>query len=159
VTSLVRVFDASPLIALHQIGRLGLVESLFDRIVIPAGVEREIAPSVGAPPSWMSVLPAPDVLHPTLAAADLDLGETEAIGLALQERASIVVLDDLSARITAERLGLNVIGTLGLILLAKRKGLIDRVRPEVDALLVTGFYAGRTLYLRVLADAGESDWH
>jgi uncharacterized protein len=157
VSAQIRVSDSSPLIALHQTGRLGMLESLFEEILIPEAVAREIAPSVGDPRPWMRVLPAPSLRNPILAEAKLDPGETEAIGLALEERATIVALDDLSARITAERLGLSVIGTLGLLLLARRNGLIEHVRTELDALLASGFYVSESLYARVLADAGELD--
>jgi predicted nucleic acid-binding protein len=149
------VSNASPLIALHQIGRLELIQSLFSEIAVPRAVAREIAPSVGSPPWWIRVHAAPKAQELALSRFKLDPGEREAIALALHESTSLIVLDDLSARITAERLGLNVIGTVGLLLQARRRGLIGSFRTELDALMETGFYISRPLYLRVLADAGE----
>ena len=146
----IRVADSSPLIALHQTGRLELIEALFSQVLIPEAVAWEISPSVGAPRRWMRVHPVPLHLDPILAEAKLDPGETEAIALAMEKRATVVVLDDRSARIAAERLGLNVIGTLGVLLLAHRNGLIDNIRTELDALLATGFYVSGSLYARSL---------
>ncbi len=83
-------------------------------------------------------------------------GEREAIALAIELEATQIILDDLPARRVAEASGLNVIGTLGLLLGAKRQGLIDRVRPELDGLLKTSFFLSPELYTELLRSAGEA---
>lgn len=83
-------------------------------------------------------------------------GELEAIALALGLNADQIILDDLPARRLAEASGLNVIGTLGLLLGARRAGLIDRIRPELDRLLKTSFFLSPELYNELLRSAGEA---
>ncbi len=92
------VADAGPLIALAQIGRLELPHRLFTRVVVPPAVAREIAPTLPDPPPWIVVRPLSRPLHPTIARAALDPGESEALSLALELGAAGIVLDDLRAR-------------------------------------------------------------
>jgi ribosomal protein S18 acetylase RimI-like enzyme len=87
----------------------------------------------------------------------LGAGEREAIALALELGADAILLDDRPARRVAEAAGLNVVGTLGLLLEAKRVGLLASVRPELDKLLETSFFLSRQLYERLLEMAGESE--
>jgi predicted nucleic acid-binding protein len=82
-------------------------------------------------------------------------GESEAISLALEIGAQWVILDERPARRLAQALGLPVIGTLGVLLASKRRGLLPAVRPCVDALVNFGFHISPGLYDLVLADAGE----
>jgi uncharacterized protein len=108
----------------------------------------------GAAPQWLSVTATPD---PTLVAAlglVLGAGEAEAIALAAQQKCH-VILDDHQARAAAARVGLEVIGTLGILLRAKRKGLIPGVRPLLDALDSAGFRVDEKLRRRALGLANE----
>ena len=90
-------------------------------------------------------------------AARLDPGETEAIALALQAKVERVILDDLPARRLAMRLGLGVIGTGGMLFLAKQRALIRAVRPPLDALEAAGFRLRKDVYDEILKAAGESE--
>jgi predicted nucleic acid-binding protein len=85
----------------------------------------------------------------------LDPGEIEAIALAQELSASMVVLDDRPARRAAHQLGLNVVGSVGVILEAHQRGLIDTVRPDLDAMVKVGFHMSRSLYEAILAIAEE----
>jgi predicted nucleic acid-binding protein len=149
------VSDASPLIVFHQIKRLELVRAVLREILIPPAVASEIAPSLGDPPPWMRVSEMPSVREPVSWGAALDRGEIEAIALALEVSASQIVLDDRPARRTAEQLGLFVVGSLGLLLEAQRRGFIGTVREDLDAMIAAGFYVGQPLYEEVLALAHE----
>lgn len=91
----------------------------------------------------------------TLAEQALDPGEAAVIALAIDIGTQDVVLDDLDARRFAHRNGLQPIGTLGLLLAAKRNGLINAIAPEITALKYAGFRASEALVARVLAEAGE----
>jgi predicted nucleic acid-binding protein len=82
-------------------------------------------------------------------------GEREAIALALELCADAIVLDDLPARRVAHAIGLNVIGTAGLLLTAKRRGLIAHIRPELDKLLAASFFLSPQLYDDLLRAASE----
>jgi predicted nucleic acid-binding protein len=82
-------------------------------------------------------------------------GEWEAIALAVELAASAIVIDDRPARRLAEAAGLNVIGTLGLLLEAKRAGHIRTIRAELDKLIETSFFLSQELYDQLLRLADE----
>jgi predicted nucleic acid-binding protein len=153
VTSEVAVFDSSSLIIFRQIERLELLSQLFNEIVVPAAVRREVAPSVGPLPPWIWERPAP---KPPPKALALGAGEREAIALALGLSADFVVLDDLAGRRVATSLGLHVTGSAGLLLRAHDLGLIHSIRPDLDAMVAAEFYVSTRLYHEVLEATGES---
>lgn len=99
------VSDASPLIALQQIGQLGLLGTIFGTVLIPPAVARE-ALSVEQP-SWIFERALTKPLAPAVVAAGLGPGESEAISLALELRADRVIVDDLPARNLAQRLNIH----------------------------------------------------
>jgi predicted nucleic acid-binding protein len=147
------VSDASPLIALAQIDRLDLLQSQFQRVVVPPAIEREVAPSVGRLPAWVHRQP---IVAPREFLRHLDPGEREAIALALDLDASFVIIDDLQGRRAATGLGLRVIGSLGLLVGAKRSGLTSDVRPLMDALIANGLFVSEQVYREILGLAGET---
>jgi predicted nucleic acid-binding protein len=149
------VSNSSPLIALARIERLSLLSAIFESVLIPPAVAREIAPSIPIAPPWLRLRPATVPLSEQLARRRLGDGELEAITLAVEINADQIILDDLAARRLAEVSGLNVIGTLGLLLGARRAGLIDRIRPELDSLRTTSFFLSPELYADLLREAGE----
>jgi predicted nucleic acid-binding protein len=148
------VSDTSPLVALQQIDELKILHSLFGEVVIPPAVERELGPGFPRPP-WLITRPlamrAPP-LQPTLGA-----GESEAITLASQDGAQLLLLDDRPARRLAPSLGIPVLGTLGLLIRAKEQGLLAAVKPYIETLLRGGFRASPALVERILAQAGEGE--
>ena len=152
------VADASVLIALAQIGQLSLLQRLFGEIVIPPAVAHEVSPSLPQIPGWIETRAVQRPLDARVIAARLDPGETEAIALALQAKVERVILDDLPARRLAMRLGLGlgVIGTAGVLFLAKQRELIPAVRPSLDALKAAGFRLRKDVYDEVLKAAGEN---
>jgi predicted nucleic acid-binding protein len=85
----------------------------------------------------------------------LGLGERSAILLALQRSPSLIILDDYRARIAAIQNGLDVIGTLGVLLEAKRTGLILTVKPALQAILRTNFRISEEIIQRFLLEACE----
>ena len=149
------VSNSSPLIALARIRRLDLVPTLLQSALIPPAVAREIAPSIPVLPRWL------EVRAPTRSASGLTSrgrlgdGEWEAIALAIDVGAGAILIDDRPARRLAEAAGLNVIGTLGLLLQAKQAGIIASIRPELDKLLETSFFLSQQLYDELLRLAGE----
>jgi predicted nucleic acid-binding protein len=147
------VSDASPLIALYQIDHLDLLQALFSDVVVPPAVTREVAPSLRTLPFWVREIQAPPLRD---LASPRGAGERAAIALAVHLSADSIVMDDLPGRRVAASLGLNVIGTLGLLVRAKRRGLIESVQPEMDALIASGLYASEQVYHKILGAAGES---
>jgi len=85
----------------------------------------------------------------------LDAGEAAALALACQRSAELVLLDDVRGRQTARKMGLNVKGTLGVLVVAKRAGLIEVVAPLLDRLAAEALWIADELRTRVLAEVGE----
>lgn len=148
------VCNASPLIALEQIDHLDLLAQLFGSVVVPPAVEHEVAPTVRVP-EWVNRRTLTQPIGPAILQASLGPGESEAISLAIEIEAQLVILDDRPARRLAQALGLSVIGTLGILLAAQRRSLLPAVKPCLDALLNHDFRISSALYERILTDAGE----
>lgn len=158
------VSDSSPLILLAAIGRLDLLRQLYDEVIVPPAVRREVfeagSSRVGATDvprlGWIRRQPlqgdgtSPDSL------ASLDRGKAAAIALVMTLPRSVpIILDDLPARRTAERLGLSVTGTGGVLVLAKQEGLIPEFRPRLGELRAAGLYLSDATVDRFLDLAGE----
>ena len=151
------VSNSSPLIALARIRRLDLLPAIFESVLIPPAVAREISPSIPVLPTWLRIQ-APNVLPPaSLLRRRLGNGEWEALALAIELNANWIILDDLPARRSAEATGLNVIGTLGTLVTTKRAGVLNSIRPELNALVRTSFFLSAQLYDELLHAAGEID--
>lgn len=151
------VADASVLIALGQIDQLLLLEQLFGEVVIPLAVEREAGSNRPPLPGWVRTRKLLGALDSRVMEAALGDGETETISLALEARAERVILDDLPARRLARDLGLSVVGTAGILFMAKRSGFIAAIRPPLDALRAAGFRLRQDVYKEILKSAGEGE--
>jgi predicted nucleic acid-binding protein len=124
------------------------------KVLIPPAVHIEVFGS-SLLPDWIMERVLAQPLVPRMAAARLGPGEREAIALALEVSAGEVILDDLAARRLATSLGLTPIGTLGLLLRAKRHNLIPHVRPLMEALQAQEFHISERLFTGILTAAGE----
>jgi uncharacterized protein len=118
-------------------------------------VVRETATTVTLP-DWIVEQQLSQPIGPRILSTSLGPGESEAISLALEVGASWVILDDRPARRLAQSLGLTVIGTLGILLAAKRRGLLPAVRPCLDELIRYGFHVSADLCEQILRAAGET---
>jgi predicted nucleic acid-binding protein len=148
------VSNSSPLIALERIGQLPLLEQLFGPIWVPPAVVQEVVPGLSLP-AWVVERGLGQPLAPIILGASLGPGESEALALALEVKARWVIVDDRPARRLGQALGLPVIGTLGILLASKRRGLLPAVQPCLDALIQAGFHIAPQLHDHVLATAGE----
>ena len=146
------VSNTSPLIVLSNIGEFEILHHLFDRVVIPEGVAEEFGDPV---PEWIEVRGVKNRVLVDLLREKLHKGEAEVIALAIELNAGLAIIDDKAARNTAQSLGLKVIGTVGLILLAKRKGHYNEVGPVIEKLVKRGFRLSKELVELILKEAGE----
>ena len=157
------VGDASPLIGLSAVRRLDLLRQLYAEVLIPEAVRDEVRALPNAPGAadllaaeWIRVHPLNDTRLLRALAGELDPGEAEAIALAAEVGADLLLIDERRGRASAKRLGLRVVGVLGVLVEAKEKGLLPAIRPVIDALVYeTGFYLSDALRRSVLDRVGE----
>ena len=157
------VCDASTLIALARIGQLDILIRVGARVMIPRVVYEEVVvKGVGKPgadeirdASWIETHEVADRDVVARFRAILDAGESEAIALAKEVEADLIILDDEEARNTALAEGLRVVGLLAFLILAKERGMISHVRPLLDTLRRQGFFIGDDLYHHILRQAGQ----
>ena len=152
---MVVVSNSSPLIAFADIDQLNLLPAIFDSLLIPPAVAAEVAPTFPHLPEWLHVQSLNQAIPGLVLRRSLGAGEREALALAIEARAKRILLDDLPARVIARTLNLSVTGTVGVLLVAKRRSLIPRVRPILDALVSASFFISPGLYDEVLRLAGE----
>jgi predicted nucleic acid-binding protein len=155
------IVNASPLISLGKIDRLTLLGDPAFRVLVPRSVADEVSVQINdSAARWLAgaghvyVVP-PCAVDPILLAWDLGRGETSVMAEASQHTESIAVLDDLAARRCAQSLGLRCTGTLGFLLMAKRRGLIVEVMPLARQLQQSGLFLGERLLQDVRTAAGE----
>ena len=128
--------DASCLIVLSKTGELELLKQLYPKIIISKEIANEFSQSI---PKWIEVRELENTNFLELLNAILDSGEASAIALAESIPNSLLILDDLKARKYAKELKLNLTGTIGVIVKAKKSGVIRDVHPIIDKFLKTDF--------------------
>jgi predicted nucleic acid-binding protein len=155
--------DASPLIGLARVGGLRWLRKLYGTVSITKAVRGEatgarelpgaVAISAELKQGWIRVL-RQEWAGPLL--PQLDTGEASTLRAALALGAgTLVLLDDLQARREAQRLGIAITGTAGIILEARKTGLIPAARPVFARLAEEGFHLGDDLLQAILAELGE----
>ncbi len=159
------VSDTSPITSLAAIGQLDLLRELYSKILIPEAVYQELTGTATLVPGsrevktveWIEVRQVTNrPLIVTLLEQQLDEGECEAIALAIELNAELLLIDERRGRAEADRLGLRIIGLLGVLVEAKQKGLILAVKPVLDKLIATAqFRVADALYARILNTVGE----
>ena len=146
------VSDSSPLIALARLSHLELLHTLYDEISIPqavydevvqAGEDRQGATAV-AEAAWINVQTVQDIIAVNLLRDQLDQGESEAIVLALETEAQLLLIDEARGRRIAQSKGITHIGTVGIIVLAKRKNLIQSGTTVLAQLIESNCSTGLT---------------
>jgi hypothetical protein len=155
------VSDTSPITYLHQIDRFSLLTSLYGEVVIPPAVERELKQAgllhEGLDWSVLRVVTPRSTDMVASLGASLDPGESEAIVVASEIHADLLLIDEASGREIARRMGIRLTGLLGVLLEAKRRGIVPALAAELDRLQqVTTFRIRPEVRLEVLRLAGES---
>ncbi|MBW4695524.1 MAG: DUF3368 domain-containing protein [Lyngbya sp. HA4199-MV5] len=158
------VSDTSPINNLAAINYLHLLNQLYGTVFIPEAVYRElIDPNfivAGATEvqtfDWIQTRSISDRTLVKALSNELDIGEAEAIALAIEMKADQVLIDERRGRLVASRLNLSYTGILGILVEAKNKGLIAEVKPLLDALInEAGFWVAEPLYNSVLQLVNE----
>jgi predicted nucleic acid-binding protein len=154
------IADATPLIYLHRIGQLDLLRRLFGRVHVPSEVAKELQAGQHGEPTipdldWIEITavqnqPAVDIL-----AQELDRGEAEVLALALERSADWVIMDDSLARTSAALLQISCMGTIGILITCKARGLITMVKEPLDAMMASGLWISPSLYEQTLRKIGE----
>ena len=148
---------------LHQLGLLHILPALGSPLVLPEAVVTELdqgrergidLPDLSAL-AWLTIRSV-SARPPLSRAADLGPGECEVLWLALERANSVAVLDDAAARQQAFECGIRVTGILGLLVDAKRLGLISAVTPLLDELDRLGFYLSARTRTLIVRHAGEA---
>ena len=155
------ITNNTPLVALWAVGQLDLLHQLFGEIWTPKAVCDEFRAADPArreatlrDAGWIRCVQVQDAQQVSVYVG-LDQGEAEVLALAQECDPRLVIIDELRGRRYAQRLGLPLTGTLGVLLLAKEQKLIPTVRPVLTALLDAGLYLSPGLMARTLSLAHE----
>jgi len=158
------ISNTSPLLYLHQVGYLELLRKLYGQVQIPRAVQKELQAGaqqgISVPDTstleWLHVRPIWDsTLLPVV--IDLGAGEAEAIALAVANPESLLILDDSLGRRIARLNGVTFTGTLGVLVKAKKAGLLPSVSPVIEALRKTTMHLTTSLIEMVIKEAGEPE--
>ncbi|MGC9335463.1 MAG: DUF3368 domain-containing protein [Anaerolineae bacterium] len=158
------VCDTTTPLYLGRIGQIDLLPALYapinipDQVCLELDMGRVLRPDTINPRSlvWVELVSVSQVLIDSLPPNRLGTNERAVVAYAQGHHGCVVGMDDLRARKLAEAIGLEVTGTLGILLRAKQAGLISIVRPLVDDITAQGFHLNPELHRDVLELAGET---
>lgn len=161
------VSDTSAITNLATIQQLQLLSQLYNQIIVPEAVYRELVEIEPPVPGTIEVQTASwlivkqvinrEVVNRLQNEVRLDPGEAEAIALSLELKAALLLIDERRGRAEADRLGIKITGLLGILIEAKQKDLIVAVKPLMDSLIATAeFRVSPALYNQILDLVGES---
>ncbi len=155
------VSDTTPIISLLKLNRLDLLKQLYEQIYIPNAVYKEIEAGKTKPYykdlakiSWINILKINDK-NSLKYFLDLDLGEAEAIVLATELNADLIIIDEKLGRFHAKLASLKLTGTIGILLKAKANGLITELKPLLNQLIKNNVWISKNLKNLILQKAGE----
>jgi uncharacterized protein len=158
----IAIVDAGPLLFLARLNRLELLRICADILYIPNAVLEEIDKKQDEATSSIKGFLNSWLFECTITNQDyinllfgLGAGEREVMVQAYELQANWVVLDDQDARRAARRLGFKPIGTIGLLLVGKKQGIVNSVKSDLDQLVEYGFWVSDGLRKEALREAGE----
>jgi predicted nucleic acid-binding protein len=158
------VADTSVILNLCRVQHEHLLQQLFKRVLIPVEVADEFARLTKIQkrfsgltlPAWIEISSAPQTFPPEVLQAQLDIGESAAIALCLNQKADVLLIDEKIGREIAVGLGIRIVGIAGVLVDAKNEKLISSVKILLDRLeSEANFWISSDLRLRVLQLAGE----
>jgi predicted nucleic acid-binding protein len=155
------VSNTTPIISLLKLNRLDLLQQLYNEIYIPLAVYKEIEAGKAkvyytdlSKFDWIKIVEIKDK-KAVKYFLDLDQGEAEAIVLATECNADLIILDERLGRFYAKHAELKVTGTIGVLIKAKMEGLINEVRPLLEELIKKEVWISEKLKREILQKIGE----
>lgn len=159
------ISDTTPLISLMKIGSLDILEKMYKEIIVPKAVYDELIINMDYQ-SEIDIIQKCTFLQTKIVKENLsvsllqkqlklDLGESEAIVLANSINADLIIIDERKARRIAKDIGLNVTGTLGILVEAKQRGLVKELKPLLDKLIKNEIRISKRLYQDILGLVNE----
>ncbi len=155
------VINASPLITLFRSGQAHILPQLFGRIIVPQAVWQEVVLDEWEDAAALELrtqtwpLIEETEISPRVVAWSLGAGETAVLSYALAHAPLRAVIDDRDARRCAQTLGIPIFGTGGLLVLAKRRGLLPSVSAAITKLRSAGLWLSDDIAQVLRAQAGE----
>jgi len=159
------VVNTSPLLALDACSQIDVLRVMYRQVVVPEVVDKELSAGKTRPllpggltaahRAWIQVLPLSRPIRPSLL-AKLDPGEAAVIQLALELGTPQVLIDERRAWKEAAQEGLTPVGSVGILLLAKKKGLIAEIKPHLHEMRNKGLYLSKRVIDGAITQAGET---
>jgi predicted nucleic acid-binding protein len=146
------ISDTSCLIALGNIERLHILKDLFGEVLITPEVNEEFGNHL---PNWITVLRVKDKIKQSEIEEKLDKGEASSIALALEIPNSTLIIDEVKGRNIAKNLNIEIIGTVGIIVLAGKKGVVNDIISVVLKLVNNGFRLSNKIVDRIIEIYGK----
>ncbi|MBN2485965.1 MAG: DUF3368 domain-containing protein [Bacteroidales bacterium] len=146
------VSDTSCLILLNKINRLDLLKSLFGEITVTNIIANEFGQIL---PDYIVIEDPVDLKYQQILEGFLDRGEASAIALALEKDDCLLIIDESKGRREAKQLRINYTGTLGILIVAKEKGLINSTSEILDQIRKTDFRISESLIKETKKKSGE----
>jgi predicted nucleic acid-binding protein len=150
------ITDTSCLIALSNINELQILPDLFHEIIITPEVSAEFGEKL---PDWIKVTEAKNREKQADLEKILDSGEASSIALALESGNSLLLIDEIRGRRIAKSLNVEIIGTIGVIVLAEKKGIVKDVMSLIEKLISKGFRLSDTLIDKLNDEYGTKEKH
>jgi predicted nucleic acid-binding protein len=136
----------------YKIGEFDLLKKVFGKLHITETVQKEFNQPI---PNWIEIVELTTNLHQGLSSY-LDKGEATAISLASEHENSLLIIDEIKGRKAAKEMGISVTGSLGVLIVAKKKGLIQAVEPLIEKIQKTNFRISEELIEQVLKKVNDS---
>ena len=163
LTKNIAVVNTSPIIYLSSINQLSLFKKLFNEVYIPDAVKQEVLSggrdSFGVKEikteKWLKTKKIRNKLAKEYLLTEIDDGEAEIIILAEELKAGTIIMDDKLGKRVAKLRDIKVVGTLRILVAAKKKGLITEVKPLIEKLKENGFWLSNNVYKAILREAKE----
>ncbi len=160
---MIAVANSSVLISLSSINLLTLLNEKFEKIYIPHAVWSEVVEGGRGEPGAddvknskkIEVLNVKDTNFITALNETLDRGESEAIALAVELGMQTILIDEKQARLIARRYELKPLGTIGILIWAKRNKIIKNLKEKMDQLMIEGFRVSKDVYFNALKKVNE----